>query len=142
MCICTLPFMLVFFLKTHLDPLGFIPSGGSTKFQTWLVHEVHSFKSFFRINIIYYFQVIGRLINYEQHAIHNFHERSLSNWCMTCHTKIIEILCFLRFKLNIQCFSLQNIFYLFKRYKESHSLLNNPWNICSNINHLDPIKVS
>ena len=61
--------MLVFLLKTHLDPLSFIPSSGSTKFQTWLVHEVHNFKSFLEINIIYYFQVIGRLINYEQHAI-------------------------------------------------------------------------
>jgi hypothetical protein len=30
--ICTLPFMLVFLLKTHLDPLSFIPSGESTKY--------------------------------------------------------------------------------------------------------------
>jgi hypothetical protein len=64
---------------THLDLLGFNPLGGLTKFQTWLVHEVHSFKLFFRINIIYYFQVFGRLINYKQHVIHNFHERSLSH---------------------------------------------------------------
>jgi len=71
--------MLVFLLKTNLDPLGFIPLGGSNKFQTWLVHEVHNFKSFLGINIIYYFQVIGRLINYEQHVIHNFHERFLFN---------------------------------------------------------------
>jgi len=50
--------MLVFLLKIHLDALSFIPLGGSTKFQTWLVHEVYNFKSFLRINIIYYFQVI------------------------------------------------------------------------------------
>jgi hypothetical protein len=37
-------FMLVFLLRTRLDPLGFIPLGGSTKFQTWLVHDIHSFK--------------------------------------------------------------------------------------------------
>ena len=28
--------MLVFLLKTHLDPLGFIYLGGSTKFQTYM----------------------------------------------------------------------------------------------------------
>jgi hypothetical protein len=107
--ICTLSFILVFLLKTHLDPFGFIPSGGSTKFQTWLVHEIHIFKLFFKINIIYFFQVIGRAINYEQHVIHSFHEMFLSHWCMTCPTKFIEISCFLRFRLNIQCFSLENI---------------------------------
>jgi hypothetical protein len=53
--IYTLSFMLVSLLKAYLDPLGFIPSGGSTKFKTWLVHEAHSFKSFLGINIIYYF---------------------------------------------------------------------------------------
>jgi len=79
LCIWTLPFMLVFLLKTHLDPLGFIPLSGSTKFQIWLVHEVHSFNLFLGINIIYFFQIIGRLINYEQHVIHNFYERSLSH---------------------------------------------------------------
>jgi hypothetical protein len=31
---------------------------------------------------------------------------------MTCLTKFIEILYFLRFTLNIQCFSLENIFHL------------------------------
>ena len=53
--ICTLPFLLMFLLKTYLDLLNFIPLGGLTKFQTWLVHEVHNLKSFLRINIIYYF---------------------------------------------------------------------------------------
>jgi hypothetical protein len=76
--ICTLPFILIFLLKTHLDLLGFILSGGSTKFQTWLVRKVHSFKLFLGINIIYYFQVINNLISYEQHVIHSFHERSFS----------------------------------------------------------------
>jgi len=68
--------MLVFLLNTHWDPLSFIPSSGLTKFakfQTWLIHKVHNFKSFLVINIIYYFQVIGKLINYEQHGIYNFH---------------------------------------------------------------------
>ena len=110
--ICALPFMLVFLLKAYLDPLGFIHLGGSTKFQTWLVHEVHSFKSFLGINIIYYFNVIGRLINYEQPIIHNFRGRSLSNLCMTFPIKFIEILCFLMFRLNIQCLSVKNIFHL------------------------------
>jgi hypothetical protein len=59
MYICELPFMLVFLLKTHLDPLGFNSSSGSTKLQTWLVHEIHRFKSFLEINIICYFQVNG-----------------------------------------------------------------------------------
>jgi hypothetical protein len=62
--IYTLSFILVFHLKTCLDLLGFILLDGSTKFQTWLVYEVHSFKSFIVINIIY-FQVNDRLINYE-----------------------------------------------------------------------------
>jgi hypothetical protein len=110
MYICVLTFMLVFLLKTHLDPLDFIPLSGSTKLQTWLVHEIHSFKSFLGINIICYFQVNWRLINYEYYVIHNFHKRSLSHWCMTYPTKFKEILCFLRFRLNIQCFSLKNIF--------------------------------
>jgi hypothetical protein len=112
LCIYTLSFMLVFLLNTHLDLFGFIPLGGSIKFQIWLVHEISSFNSFLGINIIYFFQIFGRLINYEQHIIHSFHERSLSHWCMTCLTKFIEILCFLRFTLNIQCFSLENIFHL------------------------------
>jgi hypothetical protein len=99
--ICTLPFILVFLLNAHLDPLGFIPTSGSTKFQTWLVHKVHSFKSFLGINIIYYLQVIGRLINYDEHVIHSCHEMFLSHWCMICPTKFIKILCFLRFRLNI-----------------------------------------
>ena len=108
--ISTLFFMLVFLLKTYLYPLGFILLDGSTKFQTWLEHEVHCFKSFLGINIIYYFQVM--LINYEQHVIYSFHERYLSHWCMTCPTKFIEILYFLMFKLNIQCFSLMRIYFI------------------------------
>jgi hypothetical protein len=34
---------------------------------------------FLGINIIYFSQIIGRLINYEQHVIHSFYERSLSH---------------------------------------------------------------
>ena len=75
--ICILLFMLFFLLKIHLDPSSFILRGESTKFKTWLVQEVYSFNLFLGINIIYYFQVIGMLINYKQHAIHSFHERSL-----------------------------------------------------------------
>ena len=30
--------MSVFFLKTHLHPMGFIPLGGSTKVPSWFIH--------------------------------------------------------------------------------------------------------
>ena len=36
--VCTLHSMSVFFLKTHLHPIGFTPSGASTSVQTWLVY--------------------------------------------------------------------------------------------------------
>ena len=33
-----LPSMFIFFLKIHLHPVSFIPSGGSTKVYTWFVY--------------------------------------------------------------------------------------------------------
>jgi hypothetical protein len=107
--------MLVFILKIHLDPLGFIHSSESTKFQTWLVHEIHSFKSFLGINIIYYFQVIGKLINYEHHVFHNFHERFLYHWCITSD-QIYKDYVFLKVQAKHSMFkpylSLKNMFHL------------------------------
>ena len=48
--ICIVHLYIVFhvslFLRESLDPLSFFPSSKSTKFRTWLIHEVHGFKSF------------------------------------------------------------------------------------------------
>ena len=56
----------------------------------------HGLKSFFRINIRYQFHVIGKLIKYEQLIIFNFHEKSMSYWCMTCPIRYMKFFMFLK----------------------------------------------
>jgi len=72
----------------------------------------HGLKPILKINIRYFFQVVGRLINNNQLIILSFNEKSISYWCMMCPTRSIEFLYFLSFRFNIQCYSLNIRFYL------------------------------
>ena len=76
-----------------------------------IIHGIHfifyNCKLFIIINIRYSFHVVDTLIKYEQLVIISFHEKLISYWCITCLARSIEFLCFLSFRMNIQCYSLK-----------------------------------
>ena len=104
--------MLVFFLKTHLHPMGFIYSSGSTKVHTWFSY-MESISYFMTTSHLsdsklfkYYFFCYRLIILYEQYVLIIAYEKSISLRNSAYPTRPMKRLCFRR--INCYFISMNN----------------------------------